>query len=130
MSGVVVREFLPGDNIEMAVELATRGNLKTIRAVFIKDGQEAGPQGQLALSSRSITVRKPKTDRLIQAILTKDREWPTKTLPVGDYWLDSIRGETPLGKPVTIEYNGRICIRLLPEPEEENLSITNISFRD
>jgi hypothetical protein len=131
MSGDVVRDFLPGDNIEMAVELATRGNLKIITAVFIKEGsQEAGPQGRLALSSHNITVRKRKDDRLSHAILTRDTEWSTKILPEGDYWLDSIRGETSLGKPVSIGYNGRICVRLRPEPEEENLSITNLSFRD
>jgi hypothetical protein len=121
----IVRSFLPGDNIGMVVELAAPANLRTVKAMFQK---EEPPQGVLVLSGNSTPVSELRDGRLNHAMLIKDEEWSTRPLPAGDYWLDEIRAETYLGKPLTIEYEGRLCLRYLSEPEETNASITKMDF--
>lgn len=121
----VVREFLPGDNIGMVVEVSAPANLGTIKAMFRK--QDA-PEGVLVLSGERISASELRDGRLSRAILTKDSDWSTKQLPAGDYWLGEIRAETCLKKPVTVEYTGRLCLRCLPEPKEVSASITRLEF--
>jgi hypothetical protein len=128
----VVRNFVPGDELEMEVELAARSNITSIQARFLKD-KDSPQQRLLMLSSDDyeLSARREGDVRFTRTILTLDEEQSHPPMPpmvTGDYWLDSIHVTTHGGTSRRIDHGAwRVCIRIETEPAEDTPTITSLT---
>ena len=131
-NGGGVWSFMPGDEIELEVEVFTRARVKDVLAVFAQRGDPSGSgRGPtLAFHGDVYSLEKTSEGRFNKARLYLDEE-NSEPLIAGDYLLNALEAQTYEGKRLPADHLPYLTIRIEQEPpEEQTARVTQLQLKE
>lgn len=130
--GGEIRSFMPGDEIELEIQVFTRARVKDVLAVFVQpwesSGSGRGPK--LVFHGDVYSFSRTSEGRLSSATLSLDEDH-SDPRHNGDYRLTALEVGTYHGKRLPSDHMPNLTIRIEQEPtEEQTTRITALYFTD